>query len=314
MKSLLIYLQKFIKDTKHKRKTDFFSLFYWKGEIILETVITGRNCEVRFGQGLPTVFIAERINPTGRKSLAEELKSGKLDIVEKDAIEQTNAGAHIIDVNVGAVGVDEVDLLPKAVKKVMEVTDRPICIDSANHKALKAALNVCPYKVLINSVNGEEESMEYMLPIVKESNSAVICLTMDSKGISNDPNERFEIARRIVKRAESLGIKREDLVFDPLVMGAATDGNAGRICLDSMRMIVKEFGVSTTGGFSNISFGMPNREFLNVNFIVMGIMAGLCAPITDVLMKSLEPAVKAADFLAGRDNYGMNYISMFRKK
>ncbi len=280
----------------------------------METVLTGRNCEIRFGQGLPTVFIAERINPTGRKSLAEELKLGKLDMVEKDAIEQTNAGAHIIDINVGAVGVDEVDLLPKAVKKVMEVTDRPICIDSANHKALEAALNVCPYKVLINSVNGEEESMEYMLPIVKESGSAAVCLTMDGRGIPNDPFERFEIAKRIINRARSLGIKREDLVFDPLVMGAATDSNAGKICLDSMRMIVKEFGVSTTGGFSNISFGMPDREFLNVNFIVMGIMAGLCAPITDVLMKSLAPAVKAADFLAGKDAYGMNYISMYRKK
>jgi 5-methyltetrahydrofolate--homocysteine methyltransferase len=280
----------------------------------METVLTGRNCEIRFGQGLPTVFIAERINPTGRKSLAEELKLGKLDMVEEDAIEQTNAGAHIIDINVGAVGVDEVDLLPKAVKKVMEVTDRPICIDSANHKALEAALNVCPYKVLINSVNGEEESMEYMLPIVKESGSAAVCLTMDSRGIPNDPFERFEIAKRIINRARSLGIKREDLVFDPLVMGAATDSNAGKICLDSMRMIVKEFGVSTTGGFSNISFGMPDREFLNVNFIVMGIMAGLCAPITDVLMKSLAPAVKAADFLAGKDAYGMNYISMYRKK
>jgi 5-methyltetrahydrofolate--homocysteine methyltransferase len=280
----------------------------------METLVTGKDCEVRFGQELPTIFIAERINPTGRKSLAEELKQGKLDILEKDAIEQTKAGAHIIDVNVGAVGVDEVDLLPKAVKKVMEVSDRPICIDSANHKALEAALNVCPYKVLINSVNGEEESMEYMLPIVKESKAAVICLTMDSKGISNDPYERLEIAKRIVNRAESLGIKKEDLVFDPLVMGAATDGNAGKVCLETMRLIVKEFGVSTTGGFSNISFGMPNREFLNVNFIVMGIMEGLCAPITDILMPSLVPAAKAADFLAGRDPYGMNYISMFRKK
>ncbi|MHB1347987.1 MAG: dihydropteroate synthase [Candidatus Humimicrobiaceae bacterium] len=278
----------------------------------METVLKGNNCEVRFGQSLPTVFIAERINPTGRKSLAEELKSGKLDIVEKDAIEQTKAGAHIIDINVGAVGVDEVDLLPKAVKKVMEVTDRPICIDSANHKALKAALNVCSgYKVLINSVNGEESSMEYMLPLVKESGAAVVCLTMDDNGISNNPEIRFEIAKKIVARAESMGIKRENLVFDPLVMGAATDQNAGRICLDSMRMIVKEFGVSTTGGFSNISFGMPDREFLNVTFIVMGIMAGLCAPITDVMMKTL--AAKAADFLAGRDPYGMNYISMYRK-
>lgn len=280
----------------------------------METVVTGKNCEVRFGQGLPTIFIAEKINPTGRKLLAEELKLGKLDIVEKDAIEQTQAGAHIIDVNVGAVGVNEEELLPKAVKKVMEVTDLPICIDSANHKALKAALNVCPYKVLINSVNGEEESMEYMLPIVKDSGSAVICLTMDNKGISNNPEERLEVARKIIKRADALGIKREDLVFDPLVMGAATDAKAGTVCLESMRLIVKEFGVATTGGFSNISFGMPDREFLNVNFIVMGIMAGLCAPITDVLMKTLAPAAKAADFLAGRDPYGMNYISMYRKK
>lgn len=280
----------------------------------METILKGNNCEVRFGQNLPTVFIAERINPTGRKSLAEELKSGKLDIVEKDAIEQTKAGAHIIDVNVGAVGVDEVYFLPKAVKKVMEVTDRPICIDSANLKALEAALNVCSkYKVLINSVNGEESSMEYMLPLVKESGAAVVCLTMDDKGISDNPERRFEIAKKIVARAESIGIKRENLVFDSLVMGAATDQNAGRICLDSMKMIVKEFGVSITGGFSNISFGMPDREFLNVNFIVMGIMAGLCAPITDVLMKSLASTVKAADFLAGRDPYGMNFISMYRK-
>lgn len=280
----------------------------------METVLNGKNCEVKFGQSLPTVFIAERINPTGRKSLAEELKQGKLDIVERDAIEQTNAGAHIIDINVGAVGVDEVDLLPKAVKKVMEVTDRPICIDSANSKALEAALNVCSnYKVLINSVNGKEASMEYILPLVKASGAAIICLTMDDKGISNDPLVRFEIAKKIVFRAESMGIKRENLVFDSLVMGAATDQNAGRICLDSMRMIVKEFGVSTTGGFSNISFGMPDRGFLNVTFIVMGVMAGLCAPITDVLMKNLASTVKAADFLAGRDPYGMNFISMYRK-
>ncbi len=280
----------------------------------METILNGNNFEVRFGQSLPTVFIAERINPTGRKALAEELKLGKLDIVEKDAIEQTKAGAHIIDINVGAVGVDEVDLLPKAVKKVMEVSNRPICIDSANHKALEAALNVCSgYKVLINSVNGEESSMEFMFPLVKESGAAVVCLTMDDNGISNNPQTRFEIAKKIITRAESMGIKRENLVFDPLVMGAATDQNAGRICLDSMKMIVKEFGVSTTGGFSNISFGMPDREFLNVTFMVMAIMAGLCAPITDVMMKSLASTAKAADFLAGRDPYGMNFISMYRK-
>jgi len=278
----------------------------------METVVTGKDTEVKFGQGLPTVIIAERINPTGRKSLAAELKEGKLDIVEIDAKEQTEKGGHIIDVNVGAVGVDEVDMLPKAVKKVMEVTDQPICMDSANPKALKAALDIYPYKALINSVNGKEESMEEILPIVKESGCAVICLTMDESGIKDDADARFEVAKKIIKRAESLGIKRENLVFDTLVMTASTNSEAGRITLETMRKVVKEFGVSTTLGASNISFGMPNRDLLNIHFLTMGIYNGLCAPITDPLIKGLTQAMKAADFLAGRDPYGMNYIADYR--
>ena len=278
----------------------------------METVVTGKDTEVKFGQGLPTVIIAERINPTGRKTLAAELKEGKLDIVEKDAKEQAKKGGHIIDVNVGAVGVDEVDMLPKAVKKVMEVTNQPICMDSANPKALKAALDIYPYKALINSVNGKEESMEEILPIVKESGCAVICLTMDESGIKDDADARFEVAKKIIKRAESLGIKRENLVFDTLVMTASTNSEAGRITLETMRKVVKEFGVSTTLGASNISFGMPNRDLLNIHFLTMGIYNGLCAPITDPLIKGLTQAMKAADFLAGRDPYGMNYIADYR--
>lgn len=278
------------------------------------TVVTGKNVEVKFGQGLPTVIIGERINPTGRKNLAEELKQGKLDIVASDAVKQAQAGAHIIDVNVGAVGVDEVDLLPKAIKKVMDVTDRPICIDTANPKAIKAALEVYPYKALINSVNGKEESMEEILLLVKESGSAVVCLTMDSSGIKNDVESRVEVARKIIKRAESLGIKKDDLVVDSLVMTASTDSNSGRITLETMRRVVAEFGVSTTLGASNISFGMPNRELLNIHFLTMGIINGLTAPITDPLIEGLIPAIKAADFLAGRDPYGMIYISDYRKK
>jgi len=279
----------------------------------METVVTGKNTEVKFGQGLPTVIIAERINPTGRKSLSEELKEGKLDIVEKDAIKQAEAGGHIIDVNVGAVSVDEVSMLPRAVKKVMEVTNNPICIDSANPEAIKAALEVYPYKALINSVNGKEESMETILPLVKESGSAVVCLTMDEEGIKNDVDARFNVAKKIIERAESLGIKREDLVFDCLVMTASTDTNSGKITLETMRKVVGEFGVSTTLGASNISFGMPDRDLLNIHFLTMGIINGLCAPITDPLIKGLPKALKAADFLAGRDPYGMNFISMYRK-
>jgi len=280
----------------------------------MPTVITGKNTEVKFGQGLPTVIIAERINPTGRKSLAEELKLGKLDIVQSDAIKQTEAGAQIIDVNVGAVSVNEVEMLPLAIKKVMSVCDRPICIDSANPKAIKAALEVYPYKALINSVNGKEESMEEILPLVKESGCAVVCLTMDEAGIKNDVEARLAVAKKIINRAQSMGIKREDLVIDCLVMAASTDSNSARITLETMRKVVAEFGVATTFGASNISFGMPNRELLNIHFLTMGIINGLTAPITDPLIEGLIPAMKAADFLAGRDLYGMNYISDYRKK
>ena len=279
----------------------------------METIVTGKGTEVRFGLTLPTVIIAERINPTGRKDLAEELKQGKFDIVREDAMRQAEAGAQIIDVNVGAVGVDEVEMLPEAVKIVMEATNQPICIDSANPGALKAALEVYPYKAIINSVNGKEESMEEILQMVKDSGSAVICLTMDDNGIPDDAEKRFEIAKKIMKRAESMGIKREDLVFDCLVMTNATNSDSAKITLETQRRIAKEFGVSITGGYSNISFGMPDRDLLNIHFITMGIASGLCAAITDPLINGIQEAMKAADFLAGRDPYGMNYISYYRK-
>ena len=162
----------------------------------METVVTGNGTEVKFGQDLPTVIIAERINPTGRKALADELQKGKFDIVREDAIKQTEAGAGIIDVNVGAVQVDEVEVLPKAIEVVMEVSKQPICIDSANPAAIKAALEIYPYKALINSVTGEEKSMEQVLPLVKESGSAVICLTMDDDGIPDSADKRFDIAKK----------------------------------------------------------------------------------------------------------------------
>ncbi len=278
------------------------------------TILTGKDCEVRFGLRLPTVIIGERINPTGRKKLAEELKEGKLNIVAEDAKKQVEAGADIIDVNVGAVGVDEEEMLPRAVKKVMEVTSRPICIDSANPNAIKKALEICPYKALINSVNGEEKSMEKILPLVKESGNAVVCLTMDQKGIPNDAITRVNIARRVIQRAESLGIPREDIVVDCLAMAAATDSNSAKVTLETLKRVTEEFGVSTTMGASNISFGMPNRPLLNINFLSMAILNGLTAPIVDPLAVGLLEAIRAADFLVGRDPYGMNYISMYRKK
>lgn len=279
----------------------------------METVVTGKGTEVKFGQGLPTVMIAERINPTGRKSLAEELKQGKLDIVREDARKQTEAGGHIIDINVGAVGVDEVEMLPRAVQAVMEESNQPICLDSANPAALKAAIKIYPYKVLINSVTGEEKSMENLLPVVAESGSAIICLVLDEDGIPDNVEKRLQIAKKIITRTESMGIKIENLVFDSLVMTNSTNTESAKITIETMRQLVAEYGVATTGGYSNVSFGMPNRDLLNIQFITMGIMNGLTAPITDPLIPGLAEAMRASDFLAGRDPYGMNFISSYRK-
>jgi len=279
----------------------------------METVVTGKGTEVKFGQGLPTVMIAERINPTGRKSLAEELKQGKLDIVREDARKQTEAGGHIIDINVGAVGVDEVEMLPRAVQAVMEESNQPVCLDSANPAALKAAIKIYPYKVLINSVTGEEKSMENLLPVVAESGSAIICLVLDEDGIPDNVEKRLQIAKKIIARTESMGIKIENLVFDSLVMTNSTNTESAKITIETMRQMVAEYGVATTGGYSNVSFGMPNRDLLNIQFITMGIMNGLTAPITDPLIPGLAEAMRASDFLAGRDPYGMNFISSYRK-
>jgi len=279
----------------------------------METVVTGKGTEVRFGQGLPTVIIAERINPTGRKALAAELQEGRLDIVKEDARKQAEAGGHIIDINVGAVGVDEVDMLPRALEAVMEQTDQPVCLDSANPEALKAALKIYPYKALINSVNGEQKSMDSLLPVVAQSGSAVICLTMDEDGIPDNVEKRLAVAEKIIARTDSMGIKRQDLVFDALVMTNSTNTGSANITLETQRRLVAEYGVATTGGYSNISYGMPNRDLINIHFISMGIANGLTAPITDPLIPGLVEAMKAADFLAGRDPYGMNFLSFYRK-
>jgi 5-methyltetrahydrofolate--homocysteine methyltransferase len=172
---------------------------------------------------------------------------------------------------------------------------------------------VYPYKVLINSVTGEEKSMENLLPVVAESGSAIICLVLDEDGIPDNVAKRLQIAKKIITRTESMGIKIEDLVFDSLVMTNSTNTESAKITIETMRQLVAEYGVSTTGGYSNVSFGMPNRDLLNIQFISMGIINGLTAPIADPLTPGLAEAMRASDFLAGRDAYGMNFISSYRK-
>jgi len=283
----------------------------------METILRSARKTVVIGPQNPTVLIGERINPTGKKRLAAALVEGDLGVVRVEAEEQVQAGADVLDVNVGAAGVDEVALLPQAVRLVMETVEVPVCIDTANVEALRTALaahrEVAPEgKPLVNSVNGEEDRLEKVLPLVAEYGAAVIGLTMDDRGIPSEPGERLAIARKILSRAEGLGIPREDLVIDCLALTVGADGRAALVTLDAIRMVREELGVNMTLGASNVSFGLPQREVVNWAFLALVIENGVTCPIVDVA--KVRPAVLATDLLLGRDDYAMRYISAFRKR
>jgi 5-methyltetrahydrofolate--homocysteine methyltransferase len=278
----------------------------------METKITSASKEVIISDDRPTVLIGERINPSGKKKLGEELKAGSLDIVRKEARAQTEAGADILDVNVNIFGVNEVELLPKAVKAVMETTDIPLCLDSANAQALEAALKVYKGKPLINSVSGEEKSLAAVLPLVKGYGAAVVGLVQDDEGIPHDAERRLAVASKIVKRAEAAGIPRQDIVIDCLSLAVGADMTAGSGVLEGARMIKKELGVNLTLAVSNISFGLPDRELLNNAFVAMVIDAGVTCVIADVA--KLRPAVLAADLILAKDKYARRYTEGFRQR
>jgi len=283
----------------------------------METVLKSARETVVIGPEKPTVLIGERINPTGKKRLAAALAAGDLEVVRREAAAQVEAGADVLDVNVGAAGVNEVEMLPRAVRAVMEVVDVPICIDTANVEALRAALEahreLAPEgKPLVNSVNGEEARLEAVLPLVAEYGAAVIGLTMDDEGIPTTPERRLAVARKIVERAEEMGIPREDVVIDCLALTVGADSNAGRVTLEAIRMVREELGVNQTLGASNISFGLPERETINQVFLGMVILEGVNCPIVDAA--KVRPAILAADLLLGRDAYGMRYIRAYRKR
>jgi len=283
----------------------------------VKTILKSAKKTVTISPEGPTVLIGERINPTGKKRLATALGEGDLSIVEKEAVEQVAAGADVLDVNVGAAGVDEVDLLPAAVRLVMETVGAPICIDSADVEALRGALEVhseiAPEgKPLINSVNGEEARLEAVLPLVAEYRAAVIGLTMDDDGIPNDSVARFAIAKKIVERAEGVGIPREDVIIDCLALTVGADAQAGAITLGAMEMVREELGVNMTLGASNVSFGLPEREVVNWAFLTMAIQNGLNCPIVDAA--KVRPAILAADLLLGRDDYAMRYVRAYKKR
>jgi 5-methyltetrahydrofolate--homocysteine methyltransferase len=284
----------------------------------METILKSAQKTVIISPEKPTVLIGERINPTGKKRLAAALAEGNLEIIRTEAEAQVEAGADVLDVNVGASGVDEVALLPKAMRLVMETVETPVCIDSANAEALQAALTVYKElapegKPLVNSVNGEEASLERVLPLVAEYKTAVIGLSMDDDGIPPAPEKRLDVARKIVERAEALGIPREDVVIDCLALTVgADDSRAGRVTLETIRMVREELGVNMTLGASNVSFGLPEREVVNWAFLAMAIQSGLTCPIVDAAR--VRPAILAADLLLGRDEYALRYIRAYKKR
>lgn len=278
----------------------------------METKISSAAKEVIIGDERPTVLIGERINPSGKKKLAEALKAGNLDIVRKEAKAQAEAGADILDVNVSTFGVNEVALLPEAVQAVMDTVDIPLCLDSANAEALEAALKVYKGKPLINSVTGEEKSLTKVLPLVKKYGAAVVGLVQDDEGIPHDSKRRLAIAGKIVKRAEAAGIPRDDIIIDCLSLAVGADMTAGTAILDAARQIKKELGVNLTLAVSNISFGLPDRDLLNNAFVAMAIAAGVTCVIADV--NKVRPAVLAADLILAHDKYARRYTESYRQR
>jgi len=280
---------------------------------VTDTVVSSATREVVIGFDRPFVIIGERINPTGRKLLAAEMKEGDFSRVEADALAQVAAGAHMLDVNAGIPLADEPAILASTIKLVQSLVDVPLSIDSSIVEALEAGLGVYEGKALVNSVTGEDEQMERVLPLVAKHGAAVVAITNDETGISEDPDVRFEVARKIVNRAADHGIAKSDIVVDPLVMPIGAMGTAGRQVMALVRRLHDDLGVNTTCGASNISFGLPQRNGINAAFLTMAIASGLTSAITNPLESEIVSAVMAADVLAGNDENCARWIAKHRQ-
>ena len=278
----------------------------------MRTVVSGVSKEVWITDDGPTVLIGERINPSGRRTLAEALRNRDFDAVLKEAVAQVEAGADILDVNVACPGVDEIAVLPQVLEKVATSVDVPLCIDFNHPDALKAALKVYKGKPLVNSVTGEESSLNEILPLVKEHKAAVIGLTMNESGIPKDPAQRLAVARTILERAHSFGIPPEDVIIDCLALTVGADSQACLTTLEAVRQVKEELGVNQTLGASNISFGLPERNLINHSFLTLAISSGVTCPTVDVAR--LRPAVLSIDLLLGRDRFAQRYLRSFRRQ
>jgi len=278
----------------------------------METIISSKAKTVIIGPERPFTIIGERINPTGRKLLAREMAAGDYNRVEKDALAQMQAGAHMLDVNAGIPLADEPAILAEAIRIVQAVTDLPVSIDSSVVEALTRGLEAYQGKPLVNSVTGEEERLESVLPLVKQYNAAVIGISNDETGISEDPDVRFAVARKIVERAMDYGIPKEDVLIDPLVMPVGAMRYAGQQVFQIVGRVQTELGVNTCCGASNISFGLPNRPTLNAAFLAMAVASGLTSAITNPIEPELRGAIMAADVLMGHDENCLAWIQANR--
>jgi 5-methyltetrahydrofolate--homocysteine methyltransferase len=277
-----------------------------------DTVISSASREVVIGFDRPFVIIGERINPTGRKLLAEEMKAGDFSRVERDVLAQVEAGAHMLDINAGIPLADEPAILARSIGLVQALTDLPLSIDSSIVEALEAGLAAYNGKALVNSVTGEEERLERVLPLVRKYGAAVVAISNDDTGISMDPDVRFAVAKRIVERAADHGIPRSDIVVDPLVMPIGALTQAGQQVFQLVRRLREELKVNTTCGASNVSFGLPNREAINAAFLPMAIASGLTSAITNPLLPEVKAAIQAADVLMGHDQDCATWIKSCR--
>lgn len=259
----------------------------------------------------PLVIIGEKINPTGRKKMAEALQTGNLEYVRNLAVEQVKMGADVLDINVGVAGMDDVAMMPEIIKLVTDCADVPLCLDSPNPKALAAGLAVAPGKPLVNSVSGEESRLKDILPLVKDRGCAVIGLVMDDNGIPPTPEGRLKVAEKIIERAAQMGIPAEDVVIDPLVMAVGSDSQAGKVTLRTVELVREKLGANINLGASNVSFGLPDRPTVNMAFLALAMGAGATCAITDPL--KLTSFIRATDLLLGRDEYGMRYIRYYRQ-